>query len=645
MKRYLLLIMPLFLILSACHAPSTVVEETGVETSAVLTSTTLPPTATMTVEPPQVFTVCTANLPESLFPYDGPFSAAKENILAALLDGPFETVEGEVLPVILEKVPTQGNGDLRLEPVFVERGQTVVDARGELVVLSPGVRVRPSGCRESDCAITWDGESPLEMDQMVIDYHLRDDLAWSDGTPLAPSDSVFSFELASAPEAGGLHWAEERTDAYQAVGNRAIQWVGKPGFSTADITRFFWTPLPSHLFEGNETWVEIVEQPKLRDMGLSYGPFQVAARGETQISLKPNPHYFRADEGLPLVDEVIFKEFAGGPVEALSSLENGACDLLDSSFGWQNSPSLLIEAQENPDFDVVALPGESWTQLVFGIQPASYDDLYNPLLGDRPDIFGDVRTRQAIAMSLNRQDMLDTAAKGLGEIWWSFVPPSQSQISQAEAIAYDPEMSAELLYQAGWRDHDSDPHTPLQAWSVNGVPIGTDLSLELLVNTSGFHQALGEIIKNNLETIGVGVNVTSLSVEDYYAPGPEGPLFGRQFNLALMSWQPMPTLDCGLYQSWRIPSAESQWIGTNIAGYSDEVYDTACADASIAWGENWSASLLEAENAFIDFLPAVPLLATENYFITTDDVALVSKNYVVNFFDRIEAFSFGGKTQ
>ncbi len=644
MKRVLLLVFILLFVLSACQTPSSDGQATEVETIST-SPTTVSPTVTSTTDPPETLTICTADLPESLFLYDGNLTAVKENILAILQDGPFDRIDGEIVPVILKKVPTQADGDLRLESVSVQRGQTVVDARGELVVLSPGVRVRPSGCRDSDCAIDWDGESTLEMDQMVLNFHLRDGLAWSDGTTLTASDSVFSFELASAPEAEGLKWAEERTDVYETVDENTIRWIGKPGFSTANITRFFWTPLPSHLFDGSETWVEIAANPNLGDMLLSYGAFQVASRNDTQISLTPNPYYFRADEGLPLLDEIVFREVMGGAPEAWSYLERGECDLLDSSFGWENSPSLLDEIQNDSRFAVNELPGESWTQLVFGIQPASYDDFYNPSVGDRPDIFGDVRTRQAIAMSLDRQAMLDTAARGLGTIWESFVPPSQSQLSQAEAIAYDPDRSAELLHQAGWQDHDDDPDTPLQAWSVAGVPMGTELSLELLVNTSGFHQALAEVIRDSLKKVGVGVTITSMPAEEYYAAGPEGPLFGRRFDLALLTWQPMPMLDCGLYQSWGIPSLENQWIGTNIAGFSDEVYDNACADASLALPDEWEALLYEAEIPFIDSLPALPLLVKASFIIKREYNKNTPTEDLLDFFDTIEVYSISENGQ
>jgi peptide/nickel transport system substrate-binding protein len=107
----------------------------------------------------------------------------------------------------------------------------------------------------------------------------------------------------------------------------------------------------------------------------------------------------------------------------------------------------------------------------------------------------------------------------------------------------------------------------------------------------------------------VGVEVRTLSPAELYAPGPEGPLFGRQFDLALIAWQPMHGPDCGLYTSWAIPTAENDWIGTNIAGFADSAYDAACTAAALALPAEAQAALAAAEAAFVEQLPAVPLTA------------------------------------
>ncbi len=638
MKRTIILLLLGLTVLSACQGldPKTTATVTpDQETTA--TSPTASPTHTEI--PLQRLTVCTTDLPESLFFYDGVQTPVKNNILALISEPPFAMQNGELAPVILEKIPNLGDGDLRLEPVSVEAGQPVVDAAGEVAVLKPGLEVRPSGCQSADCVITWEGETPLEMDQMAVEFQLAPGLTWSDGAPVRAADSVFSFNIASDDDAPGLQWAESRTESYVALDETRIQWTGLPGFSTAALDQIFWRPLTSHLFANTAGWSDIVNDERIRTSPLSFGPFVLKETGEQSMRFVANPTYFRGAEGLPLLDEVVFQEVAGGATEAASLLGSGACDVLDSSFNWLEFPNLLDQVRSLDRFFVKSETGASWMQLVFGIQPAA--SVADGTDGKLP-LLGDVRTRQAISACLNRESMLDNTIGDLGDMWQSFLPPEDSQLTEGERLAYDPSKGAELLTSVGWVDHDGEPATSLQAQGVIGVPFGTSLSLELLISPSGFQQDLAQAIQRDLGACGIEVSLTTLPAENLYVPGAEGPLFGRQFDLALIAWQPLPQEDCQLYDSTQIPSAENYWIGTNIAGLSDQVYDDACRTASLALPVAREEALYEAEKVFLSQLPAIPLFSLPKVMVlpanTCESGEIVKES---DFFEQLEEYQFG----
>ena len=639
MKRFVYLFLLLTLVLSACGAPAVTptTDPTGQETAVEETPLVTP---TATEQPPKVLNVCTSSLPENLFPYDVPQTQVEENILALIQDPVFELVDGELQPILLQQVPTFENSGIRLEAVTVQGGQTVVDARGELVVMKQGVSYRPSGCRQADCAITWDGQTPVEMDQMSIEFEFKEGLNWSDGTPLTAADSVFSFKLASDPGAPGLSWEEERTSSYTALNEDVLRWVGKPGFAAAEISRFFWNPLPAHLFEANADWAQISGSGIFSSALPGYGPFVIASFDEHSLVFDRNPQYFRAEEGLPYLDTVVFNVIDGGPEGAWSALQAGECDVLDSSFDLSSSPEIMAAAEADQGVRVRMALDDTWTQLVFGIKPASYDDGYHPAFGDRPDFFGDQRTRQAVAACLNRElAMLEMTMNGLGAVWHSFLPPGESMLDVDNQISYDPEAAAQRLFDAGWRDHDNNPDTPLQAWEVSSVPAGTLFSISLLINPSGFHRDLAEIIQNNLQSCGIEVTITELPAEERYAPGPQGPLFGRRFDLALLSWQPLPELDCSYYQSWQIPSAENQWIGTNAAGLSDAAFDNACSTANLSLPGDLSSAVQQAEQTYAAVLPAVPLLSRARIMIEAPaGCHQIEPTTETNFFSLLEYY-------
>ena len=153
--------------------------------------------------------------------------------------------------------------------------------------------------------------------------------------------------------------------------------------------------------------------------------------------------------------------------------------------------------------------------------------------------------------------------------------------------------------------------------------MGTELLLSLLVSNSGLHQDLADVIQGSLGECGIGVEVKSISSSELYAPGPNGPLFGRQFDLALINWQPMPDLDCKYYLTPQIPDADNFWIGTNIAGLSDESYDQACSDAALALPDEYSGAVSSAEQNFLSVMPSIPLFSIPQVVVASSDVCFV----------------------
>ena len=113
------------------------------------------------------------------------------------------------------------------------------------------------------------------------------------------------------------------------------------------------------------------------------------------------------------------------------------------------------------------------------------------------------------------------------------------------------------------------------------------------------------------------MNVTTLADEALYAPGPGGPLFGRNFDLALIAWQKMPDIDCRFYVGSQIPNNDNNWIGTNLTGYLNEVYDSACSTAALALPEVSRDAIRLAEIEFLSSLPAIPLFSQPHVMVSS----------------------------
>jgi ABC-type transport system substrate-binding protein len=191
--------------------------------------------------------------------------------------------------------------------------------------------------------------------------------------------------------------------------------------------------------------------------------FGMGKRGD---ALGEKPVLFHDGDGQPDVDQVLMKVLDGGADAGWSALQDGACDALDASFRLASEPELLATIEAAGAYELRVTSGEAWTQLVFGVSPAEYDTLNNPIFAQRPDYFGDVRTRQGVAACLDRQAMAALTTGGWAAPWPSFASPEESRLG--EGVVFNPEAGAALLDQAGWIDHDGDPSTPRRSrtWSM-----------------------------------------------------------------------------------------------------------------------------------------------------------------------------------
>ncbi|MBL8101418.1 MAG: peptide ABC transporter substrate-binding protein [Anaerolineales bacterium] len=635
MKQKLPLLLIGLILITACLTPQ-------LQEATSTPSVTPFPTNTPVLNDPAALTVCLGQEPNTLYPYDGPNAAAR-SVLAAIYEGPIDLVGYEYLPVILTRIPSIENGEAQIVRTAVQGGGQVVDAAGNLVSLAEGVRIHPAGCRNDDCIITYDGTTSIEMDQMVVTFRLRPDLTWADGTPLTAEDSAYSFELASDPEAVSNSYLIDRTQTYEVADEKTLQWWGIPGFIDPTYFTNFWAPAPRHL------WSEFpADQLQTVDISsrlpLGWGPYMMKEwiSGD-HITLTKNPYYFRAQDGYPKFDEISFR-FIPDPDTALSELVAGRCDILDPTINLDNHAGLLKEMQNAGQANAFFTTGMSVEWLGLGLVPAAYDNGYD-LQKDRQDFFADRHTRQAIAYCLNRQAVVDNVLFGLTTVPTTYIPVEHPLYDpNIELIPYDPEVGLSLLKQAGWQDTDDDPSTPLRAINVDDVAYNTPLELNYYTTAATQRRQVVEILEASLSNCGIGLRVQYFSQNDLYASGPNGFLFGRNFDLAEYALgvdgiEP----SCGWFTTAEIPSGANSWSGTNLSGYSNAEYDAACLAAGRALPDEqgYVDAHRLTQNITATDLPSIPLYYRLRIAATRPDICNFDLDPTANPLWNIEAVARG----
>jgi peptide/nickel transport system substrate-binding protein len=643
--------------------PSPSVTNTNIPSTTLSLSTPTPEsTATRTPTPaPRTLNICQGAEPDTLYIYGGNMLAAN-NVLEAIYDGPIDSNGFSYQPVILEKLPSLADGDATIQPVAVVENDFVLNDAGQVVLLRPSEVVRPYGCNLSDCAITWQGE-PLEMAQMSAIFTLKMNIRWSDGEPLTADDSLFGFEMANGcrfPEdpnaacgtlgAGGQQTIE-RTASYIALDDYTTQWVGVPGFLDQAYMTNFAHPLPRHQLQGfTPQELFTAEESSVHPMG--WGPYKIDKFqfGE-YIRMSRNPYYFRADEGLPHFDQLIIRFFGRDEAATLFALENGACDLVDWEQASKHIPlEHLIEYGNSGQIQALITTGTTWEHLDFNIQPAQ--SIINSgafagwdLDGDGQGPFGDVRLRQAIAMCLDRQKVVDTLFFGKSPVPDTYLPPNHPLLNaQATHWQYDPAAAAALLDNIGWLDTDNDPTTLRLASGVTGVPDGTPLSMNIETTTAKIRQQVFDIFSQSLAGCGIQVNLQTYAAADFFNADPAGRVYGRLYDLAEFARLTGVTPPCDLFLSNHLPTAENGLSGQINSGFNDPVYDAACNQQlqSLPGEVAYTQAAQEAQRIFAEQLPVVPLFLQIKYAAARPDMCDYSLDpSAQSDFGNIEAFDYG----
>lgn len=588
--------------------------------------------------------------PASLFLYGDPSVSARA-VREAIYDGPFDTRNFAPVPVILAEKPDVANGGARLEAVAVTPGSEIVDAQGNLVKLAEGVAYLPAGCTDANCAVTYTGQEPASIDQLVVTFKLRPEITWADGTPLTAEDSLYSFEVARQLFPQARSELLRRTQSYQVLDPAAVEWRGLPGYRDARYATFFFTPLPRHAW-GELPAEELLTAEVSSRRPLGWGPYVVEEwTAGDHISLVRNPAYFRAAEGLPHFDRVVFR-FMPGATEALEALLAGECDYVDETLSLEAQGEAqngqLLQLQDSGQINLIFETGTAWEHVDFGIQP--YQPVTDPAVPPaNPSLFQARETRQAVAQCIDRQRLAEELFFGQTQVADSYVSPAHPLYNpEVRQYSFDPAAAAVLLDTAGWLDHDASPDTPRVAQGVLGVPDGTPFEFNYLTTGEAEKQLAAQILVESLAQCGIKMNVSQMPWEELLAAGPDGPVFGRNFDMAQFAWVTAVEPPCFLYTSAEIPGPYPEfakgWGGANASGYSSPDFDQACQQAMTGLPDTtaYRDGHLRAQQIFAEDLPVIPLYLRLKLVATRPDLCnVVIDPSAESTLSSLETFDYG----
>jgi len=385
-------------------------------------------------------------------------------------------------------------------------------------------------------AASWD----FSDDRKVLTFHLRNGVRWHDGAPFSSRDVLFTYrkilDPASRARADLLQDIREVTAPDDLTVRVAYR---EPTVLALDAWKF--PIVAEHLLSKGDFMSSPVH---LAPVGT--GPFRFVSwdRGR-EIVLEANRDYFL---GRPHLDRIVLRIIPSRATQ-FQSLLTGETD-------WSSIPPEEWEARRDDD-------GFRQRFQIFEY-PALY--LYYIAWNERRPFFSDVRVRNAMTLSLDREGYLRKVYRGAGVVAATTFHPRQFGYDPSLApLPFDPGRASALLDEAGWRRDPGDGSRRRE-----GKPFRFEL---LIFQGNPVQEQIAALLQEGLSRNGVKMEVRILDF-----PALLDRLHRHDYEAAFSGWRLTPDPD-------PVPFFHSDPVlgPSNYVGYSDPEADRLLAEARHAF--------------------------------------------------------------
>lgn len=430
-----------------------------------------------------------------------------------------------------------------------------------------------------------------QVDDLTYVYEIRDDVCFSDGTPMTMDDVIYSLERYWKPEyAADTNWMYASVESIEQTGD----WELTVTLSQPDSS---WQYVPS------TSAGQIVCKAYVEEQGEKYGTTEGGVLGTSaykldswtagsEIVLSKNEYYWNKEEDVPF-DKVVFQIITDSSSRILAA-NSGQVDLI------AKIPSQELSQYDQNAVDVYSVTGTNVKYAAMNTQKAPFDD---------------VNFRKAVAYAVDTDAIKEALIGENGKT--------------ASTLCFDDALY--MLDEDSWSsfadkisgDYSYDVDKAKEYLAKSAYPDGYDITYVCLEGES----SIAQMVQAYLAEIGINVTVVEAQASDYYAQsyGMTTDENGfRDYNMFEFEWysdfpDPSATMLC-LLNGYNCGEG-----GTNAAEYSnpdvDALFDeqTASSDA-----KERSDALLEISDIVNEDIPYLNFYYENNNYI-------LSKGYSYEF--------------
>lgn len=319
-----------------------------------------------------------------------------------------------------------------------------------------------------DLAESWE----VSPDNLTITFHLRKNVRWHDGAPFTADDVQFTYERLIDPDVRtpyGSDFALVRK--VEVIDPYTVRVTYKEPFAPA-LESWGMGMLPKHIFEKGD----FNSNPANRSP-VGTGPFTFREWvTDEKIVLDSNPGYF---EGKPPISRYVYRIIPDQAVQFLELRKQGIDEMGLTPDQSKAYPEFFSA------YNKFRYPSFSYVYMAFNL---------------RIPLFAEKRFRRAVAMAIDKREIIDGVLLGMGKAATGpFPPQSWAYDPSVKDTGYDPKKAGEFLDELGWKDTNGDGLR-----DKGGKP----LEFTLISNQGNKMRELSaQIVQAQLRKIGIKVNI------------------------------------------------------------------------------------------------------------------------------------------
>ncbi len=312
------------------------------------------------------------------------------------------------------EVPTAG-GELREGVVGLPRTVNPILAISDIdrdlsSLIFAGLTRYEKGAIVPDIAKSW----TVSPDGLTYDFTLRDDLEFSDGSPLLADDVVFTIQKIQDPALKSPRRADWNDVTVTAISPTHIRFVLKQPY-TPFITNTTVGIIPKHLWNNVSDGQFIFSQYNTEPIGA--GPYKLSdiTRDGENIPLSYHLQSWQGHRKKAFINNIVFY-FFDTENEVLAALNEGT---IDSAPLLSPSVAKQLSINNNEPYTIITAP----LPRLFGI---FLNQNQSPVLAEKS-------VRQALDKAIDRQNIIDIVLSGYGTLAEGPLPNTRNNNSKKDS--------------------------------------------------------------------------------------------------------------------------------------------------------------------------------------------------------------------